>query len=212
MIQLVLNYLGIAVGAASGAVVGVRKGFDLFGIATMAVLTGVGGGLVRDMLLDLNPPRALQHWPSITICIAAAALTTVFAALVIRLNQLVAILDALTMGFFATSGAALSVENGASWMAAAILGVVTAVAGSIMRDVVAGEVPRIMGPDDLYAVPALLGSGLYVAIDYVGPQWVGVLVGSVVATLVRLAAIAFHWQLPTGPRDLIANQRGKPMS
>jgi uncharacterized membrane protein YeiH len=61
----------------------------------------------------------------------------------------------------------------------------------------------VMGPDDLYAIPAMLGSVTYVVIDYFGPQWVGLVVGSVVATGFRLAGLVFHWRLPTGPRGLI---------
>ena len=61
---MILNYAGIAVFSASGATVGVRKGFDLFGIATMGVLTGVGGGVLRDVLLDILPPHSIQHWPT----------------------------------------------------------------------------------------------------------------------------------------------------
>src|SRR5690242_2945698 len=107
MIQHIVDYAGIAALAASGAVVGVRKGFDLFGIATLAVLTGVGGGILRDVLLDIDPPSALQRWPDVTLCVVVSIVTTVFAKTVIRLSQLVLVLDALGMGFFATSGAAI---------------------------------------------------------------------------------------------------------
>lgn len=206
MIQHIANYAGIAVLAASGAVVGIRKGFDLFGIATMAVLTGVGGGVLRDVLLDIDPPSSLQHWPDVTLCVAVSVVTTVFAKVVVRLNQLVMVLDAVGMGFFATSGAAISVDHGASWFAAALLGAVSAVAGSVMRDVVAGDVPIVMGPDDMYAAPAVLGSIIYVVVDHGGSQWLGVVAGSLVATLLRLAAITFHWRLPTGPRELISHE------
>ncbi len=199
--------MAIAVLAASGAVVGVRKGFDLFGICTLAVLTGVGGGVLRDLLLDLDPPTSLQHWQEITICVAMAVLTTVFTKAVIRLNALVLVLDAVGMGFFATSGAAISIDHGASWFAAAVLGAVSAVAGSVMRDVVARDVPMVMGPDDMYAAPAVLGSVIYVAIDHFGSQSLGVAAGSLVATTLRLAAITFHWRLPTAPRELINHVR-----
>ena len=207
MIQHLVDYVAIAVLAASGAVVGVRKGFDLFGIATLAVLTGVGGGVLRDLLLDLDPPASLQHWQEITICLAMSLLTTVFTRAVIKLNKLVLVLDAIGMGFFATSGAAISIDHGASWFAAVVLGVLSAVAGSVMRDVVAREVPLVLGPDDMYAAPAVLGSVIYVLIDQHGSQTVGVVVGSLVATLVRLAAIRFHWRLPTAPSELITHVR-----
>jgi hypothetical protein len=68
---------------------------------------------------------------------------------------------------------------------------------------IAREVPLVMGPDDLYAIPAMFGAATYVTIDFFWAQWVAVAVGSAVATLLRLAALAFHWRLPTGPRDLI---------
>jgi uncharacterized membrane protein YeiH len=204
VLQTILNFVGIAAGAASGAVVGIRKGFDLFGITVMAVVAGVGGGVLRDVLLDIDPPTSLQHWPNITITVIAAMFTTLFARFVIKANQLVQVLDAVGMGFFATSGAAIAVDAGASWSASAILGMLTAITGGILRDVLSREVPLVLGPDDLYAIPAMLGAITYVVIDYFGPQWIGVLVGSVLATTLRLAAMYFHWRLPTGPRDLIA--------
>jgi uncharacterized membrane protein YeiH len=203
LLQTVLNFAGIAVFAASGAVVGVRKGFDLFGIAVMGVLTGVGGGILRDLLLDISPPHSMQHWENMTVALAAAGLATVFAKIVIRLNTSVLVLDAFGMGFFATSGAALAVDNGASWFAATLLGMLSAIAGSIVRDVLAREIPMVMGPDDLYAIPAMLGAIAYVAIDYFAPQWIALVAGTVLATALRLAAMIFHWRLPTGPREMI---------
>ncbi|WP_029113982.1 trimeric intracellular cation channel family protein [Mycobacterium sp. URHB0044] len=204
MLQTILNYVGIAVFAAAGATVGVRKGFDLFGIVVLGVLTGTGGGILRDLLLD-RPAYSVEHWPNITIAVIAVVIATPFAHVIIRMNTAVLILDAIGMGFFATSGAAIAVDEGASWFAAALVGMLSAIAGGMLRDVVAREVPLVMGPDDLYAIPAMLGAATYVAIDYFGPQWLGVAVGSALATLVRLAAMAFHWRLPTGPRKLITS-------
>jgi uncharacterized membrane protein YeiH len=204
MLQTILNYFGIAVFAASGSIVGVRKGFDLFGIAALGVLTGVGGGVLRDIFLDVTPPTSIQHWQNITVCLVAVAVTTPFAKTFLRMSRPVLVADAIGMGFFATAGAAIAVDHGASWFAAALIGMISAVGGGVLRDVLAREVPLLMGPnDDLYAIPAMIGSVTYVAIDYYGPQWIGVAVGAAVATLMRLAALAFNWRLPTGPRDLI---------
>ncbi|MET0701108.1 MAG: trimeric intracellular cation channel family protein [Mycobacterium sp.] len=206
MLQTILNYFGIAVFAASGAIVGVRKGFDLFGIAALGVLTGVGGGVLRDLFIGVSPPTSIQHWPNITVCLIAVAVTTPLARIVLRLNRPVLVADAIGMGFFATSGAAIAVDHGASWFAAALIGMITAVGGGVLRDVLAREVPLLMGPDDLYAVPAILGAITYVVIDANGPQWIGVAIGAVVATVLRLAALVFNWRLPTGPRDLIVER------
>ena len=203
LLQAILNYAGIAVFAASGAVVGARKGFDLFGIAVMGVLTALGGGILRDLLLDMDPPHSIQHWENMTVALVAVALGTVFAKVIIRMNTSVLVLDAFGMGFFATSGAALAIDNGASWFAACLLGMLSAIAGSIIRDVLARDVPMVMGPDDLYAIPAMLGAITYVTVDYFFSQWIGLVVGTVLATTLRLAAMIFHWRLPTGPRELI---------
>jgi uncharacterized membrane protein YeiH len=78
-----------------------------------------------------------------------------------------------------------------------------AIAGGIIRDVLARDVPAVFGPDDLYAIPAMLGSITYVTIDYFGPQWIGVIVGSTLATALRLIGLAFHWRLPTGAPEFI---------
>ena len=80
----------------------------------------------------------------------------------------------------------------------------SAIAGSIIRDVLVREISMIMGPDDLYAIPAMFSAMVYVGVDYFYSQWIGLVVGTVPATALRLAAMYFHWRLPTGPRDLIA--------
>jgi len=98
VLQIILNYAGIAVFASSGATVGVRKGFDLFGIATLGVLTGVGGGVLRDVLLDIVPPQSVQHWPNITVALIAVAIATPLARLVMRMNTAVLVLNAIGMG------------------------------------------------------------------------------------------------------------------
>ena len=138
-----------------------------------------------------------------TVALGAVALGTVFANVVIRLNTSILVLDAFGMGFFATSGAAMAVDKGASWFAACLLGMLSAIAGSIIRDVLACDVPMVMGPDDLYAIPAMLGAITYVGVDYFAEQWVALVAGTVLATALRLAAMIFHWRLPTGPRELI---------
>jgi uncharacterized membrane protein YeiH len=207
VLQIILNYAGIAVFACSGATVGVRKGFDLFGIATLGVVTGVGGGVMRDVLLDVSPPQSIQQWPNITVALIAVAVVTPLIRTIIRMNRSVLILDAVGMGFFSSSGAAIAVDSGASWFGAGVAGILTAIAGGVLRDVLAREVPCVMGRDDLYAIPSMVGAMTYVTIDYFGPQWIGVAAGATLATLLRVMALAFHWQLPTGPPELISSDR-----
>ncbi|WP_232491016.1 trimeric intracellular cation channel family protein [Mycobacterium dioxanotrophicus] len=160
-------------------------------------------GVLRDLFLDVTPPTSIEHWPNVTVAVIATAVATASARVFVRMRRIVLTLDAIGMGVFATSGAAFATDHGASWFAAVLIGMTTAIGGGIVRDVLAREIPLLMGPDDLYAVPALMGATTYAVIDYLGPQWVGLLVGTVLATVLRLAGLAFHWRLPTGPRDLI---------
>ncbi|MGV9801751.1 trimeric intracellular cation channel family protein [Mycobacterium sp. NPDC003449] len=208
MLQMVLNYLGIVMFASSGAMVAIRKGLDLFGIAALGVLTAVSGGVLRDLFLNVSPPSSIEHWPNITVALVATAVATLTARIFIRLRRIVLTLDAIGMGFFATSGAAFAVDVGASWFAAVLIGVTTAIGGGIVRDVLVREIPLLMGTDDLYAVPAVIGATAYAVVDYLGPQWAGLVVGTVLATALRLAGLAFRWRLPTGPRDLFVGGDG----
>ena len=129
------------------------------------MLTAVSGGVLRDLFLYVSPPSSIEHWPNVTVAIVATAVATLTARIFIRLRRVVLTLDAIGMGFFATSGAAFAVDLGASWFAAVLIGVTTAIGGGIVRDVLVREIPLLMRADDLYAVPALIGATTYVVID-----------------------------------------------
>ncbi len=201
MLQEILNDVGIAVFAASGALLGVRKDFDLWGILTVGALTGVGGGILRDVLLGITPPTSVQQWLPITITLAASLIVFIFHPTFAQLRRSVLILDAIGMGLFATSGAAIAIDHHTSAFAASIVGLLTAVGGGILRDVLANEIPLLLQPADLYAVPALLGativgiSGTYTPV----PVWIWLIVGTAVATGLRIVALVFGWRLPTAP-------------
>lgn len=202
MLLDVLNYAGIVVFAASGATVGVRKDFDLWGIVTVGVLTGVGGGILRDVLLGLTPPASVQNWQPVLVALVASLIAFFFHPAFSQLRRTILVLDAFGMGLFATTGAVIALDVHASPFAAAVVGLLTAVGGGILRDVLANDVPLLLQPADLYAVPAALGAtvvgvcGTYTDV----PHWVWLIVGSVLATGLRLAGLAFKWRLPTAPR------------
>lgn len=202
MLQTILNDIGIAVFAASGAMLGVRKDFDLWGILTVGALTGVGGGILRDVVLGITPPTSMQNWTPIVVAVVAAMLVFFLHPAFAQLRRSILILDAVGMGLFATSGAAIAVDHHASAFAAAQIGLLTAVGGGILRDVLANEVPLLLQPADLYAVPAVLGAAVVaVGATYSAVAgWIWLLAGSVLATGLRLAGLAFGWRLPTAPR------------
>ena len=211
MLQEILNDVGNAVFAASGALLGVRKDFDLWGIVTVGALTGVGGGILRDVVLGITPPSSIQHWPPIVIGAVTSVIVFFFHPTFTELRRSVLLFDAIGMGVFATSGAAIAVDQHVSAFAATLVGLLTAVGGGILRDVLANEIPLLLQPADLYAVPALLGAGVVgVCGTYTTvPMWIWLVIGTVVATGMRLSGLAFGWRLPTAPAGVRRRDRGE---
>ncbi|GAC01591.1 hypothetical protein GONAM_29_00350 [Gordonia namibiensis NBRC 108229] len=199
MLLDVLNFAGIAVFAASGAMVGVRKDFDMWGIVTVGVLTGVGGGVLRDVLLGINPPTSVENYGNALTATIASLLVFAFHPAFTKLRKSILVLDAFGMGLFAATGASIAVDVGVSSFAATAVGLMTAIGGGVLRDVISNEIPLLLQPADLYAIPALLGATIVAVGSYHTPvpQWVWLTVGSILATGLRLLGLKFGWRLPT---------------
>lgn len=160
-LQLALDLLGVFVFAISGGLLGIRKGLDLFGVLVLAVVTALGGGVVRDLLLQVQPV-GVYDWKLVTTA-AAGGLASFWATQhVVRYSRPIKALDAAGMALFAVSGSLKAVSMGATPVASVIVGVITAVGGGIIRDLLAGVVPDVLRRE-LYAVPAALGSAIVVA-------------------------------------------------
>lgn len=195
-----LNFLGIAVFAASGALLGVRRRLDLFGILVVAVLTGVGGGIVRDLFLGIHPPAALEDWRLIPTACAAAIIVFFLHPQFSALHRAVLILDAFGMGLFASTGALEALHYDASALASVLIGITTAVGGGVLRDVLVNELPLLILQRDLYAVPAMAGAAVVVLLHDIGvSDGVVLLVGTILASGFRLIALHWHWTLPLAP-------------
>ncbi|QBJ97556.1 trimeric intracellular cation channel family protein [Rhodococcus sp. ABRD24] len=199
MLLKILELVGIAAFAASGALVGVTKRFDIFGVCVVGVFTGIGGGIVRDVLLGTHPPTSLTSWP----LFGTAAVTSVVVFFVHstlgKLRREILVLDALGMGLFASTGAAIALDAGAGPLASTLVGATAAIGGGILRDVLVNEVPLLLHRD-FYAIPALLGATIVVAGSSVGLAGnTALMIGTVVASTVRLVAMWRNWSLP-GPR------------
>lgn len=196
MLVDVLGFVGIAAFAASGALIGVRKRFDLFGVCVVGITTGIGGGIIRDLLLGIHPPTSLDEWPNLAVALTASLVTFLAHRVIDKLWRGVLVLDAFGMGLFATTGATIALGAGGSALAGALIGATTAVAGGVIRDMLVNEVPLLLHRD-LYAVPALLGSVTVVTVQATGlPDNVGLIVGTVLATGLRLIALWRRWNLP----------------
>lgn len=195
----VLEIVGVFAFALSGAALAVRRQFDIVGILVLAVLTAVGGGVLRDVLLGDVPPPAFIEWQYFAAPVAAALVTFLWHPAVERLSRAVLVLDAAGLGLFCVSGTVKALDYGLGVLPAAALGVTTGVGGGLLRDVVARETPVLVDPaSQLYAIPAIVGALT------VGAAWhlevYEPILGAVVAAGiigVRLLALQRDWRAPT---------------
>lgn len=198
VVLVVLDLLGIAVFAATGALVAVRKELDVFGAIVLGSITGLGGGVVRDLLIGAVPPAALVEWTYLVAPLVAALLVFVFHPTIGRMEKQIGVLDAVGVALFCVTGAVKALEFGLGVLPAALCGLLTAIGGGMMRDVLAGRVPVIFR-EELYATPAFAGALLAVAaveLD-LGPWAYGVAAG--VCLVWRLLALWRGWRAPLPP-------------
>jgi len=154
----VLEFVGVAVGAMSGALAGVRKQFDVFGILVLGWAAGLGGGLLRDVLIGAVPPVGISDWRFITTAVAAGLVIYFFHPRLQRARRLIVVLDAGALAVFTVVGTVKGLEYGTTAVAAVIVGVMTGAGGGVLRDLLTGEVPVVLHDRQLYAIPALLGA------------------------------------------------------
>ncbi|MEW6133296.1 MAG: trimeric intracellular cation channel family protein [Pseudomonadota bacterium] len=198
--EFLLYWVGlaaVAVNALTGVLDAGRKQMDLVGVVMVGTATALGGGTVRDILLQ-RP----VFWLSDQIYLIVAVATTLiifFAVRGLRLpQQLFLIPDAIGLALFTVVGTQISLQADAPWLAASLLGVITGVVGGVVRDVLCNEVPLIFVRGELYATAAWIGS-----ISLIGLQALGVSAiiaawaGMAIVLAVRLAAMAFKITLPT---------------
>ena len=197
---LVLDLAGIFVFAITGGLVAVRKQFDIFGVLVLAGTTGLGGGFLRDVLIDATPPAALADWRYLLVPVAAGLLTFVFHPAFGRLERVITVLDAAGLGLFCVTGALKALDYGLGPVPAALMGMVTGIGGGMARDLLAARVPVVFS-SELYATPALLGATWAVLAQGWGLQvaWVA-LPGVVICFGLRILALRRNWHapLPTG--------------
>lgn len=202
-----LNIVGMFVFAISGALLAVRKNYDIVGMAVLAEITAIGGGVLRDLILGAVPPAAFTDPFSFIAPIAATLLTFFAYERINRIQAAVLIFDAAGLGVFCVVGTVKALAWGMGPISAIALGAITAVGGGIMRDVLAREAPAVMRSDsELYFLPALLGSIIIVVVSSL--HLYGAIAAGLAALLVfalRLAALRFHWGAPTPRRRAKAN-------
>lgn len=193
---VVLDLLGIFVFAVTGALVGVRKELDVFGVLVLAGTTGLGGGFLRDVLIGATPPAALEDWRYLLVPVAAGLLTFWYHPAVGRRERAVTVLDAFGLGLFCVTGTLKALAYGLGPVPAALMGMVTGIGGGMARDLLASRVPAVFR-GDLYATPALAGAFITVAGSRLDlPVVVIAFTGAGVCIVWRLVAMWRNWQAP----------------
>ena len=187
---------GTAVFALSGALLAVRKNLDIVGVVVLSVAAGLGGGLVRDVLLGATPPAALENELYVLTAMGAGFVCIFFHPRIDRLNVSIQLFDALGLGFFAVSGTLKSLDAGLGPVPAVLLGTVSGVGGGVLREVLSGEIPLILRRD-IYALAALLGAVACVVVVRVGfPPGVAAFIGLAATVALRVFSLKFDWNAP----------------
>lgn len=194
----VFNYIGIFAFAISGAAAGLRKSADLFGIAVLAFAAACCGGILRDVLIGSLPPEnILSLQPVITSLVAAAFTVLFYSQLVERFNNPVLIFDAIGLGLFSVIGAEKALAFGIGPLWAVLLGMITAVGGGMVRDILLAQVPQVLRTE-IYATASIVGGSIAVA-GYIWPivpvQYTMIL-GAAVCIILRCLAIKKNWKVP----------------
>ena len=190
-----LDYAGVAVFAATGALAASRKQLDIIGFLFLASFTGIGGGTVRDVILGL-PVFWVVNPDYVLVCVLVAVLVFFTAHLVESRYKLLLWLDALGMAAYAASALPRASQATGSPTVAIIMGMLTATFGGILRDLLAGE-PSVLLKPEIYVSAAMTGAGTYTLAKLAGlPPEVSAVVAFVAAFMVRGGALKFGWTFP----------------
>lgn len=199
-VQDALNLLGILAFSFSGAMLGVRRQFDIVGMAVLATVTALGGGMIRDVLIGATPAAALRNPWWLVLPLIATAATFWWHPVVQRrrLRWTVEFFDAIGLGVFCATATVKALSYGVTPVAAVLLGTITGVGGGILRDVLAGVTPAVLRKDSrLYAVPAIGGCIVVAIAGSYG--YATVLVQAAAAALICALRILALWRGWTAP-------------
>jgi uncharacterized membrane protein YeiH len=196
MLLYLLDLIGVAVFAVSGVLVAAAFGMDLLGGVALAALTAIGGGTLRDLLLNRHPIFWVRDARYLLVILLAAALTMLYIAFFPPPGHSFLIADALGLALFAISGAQIAEAAGLSPLIVVLMGTMTGTAGGMLRDVMSARVPLIFR-QDLYATAAIGGIVVYLILQKLGtPRSVAIGAGVLVILLMRLMAVVWGAHLP----------------
>lgn len=192
----ILDIFGTFIFGLSGAFRAVKYELDLLGVLILSIITGVGGGMVRDTLLGTTPAAALKDENYLIATIVAGLLVFFFAGRLAFQWKNIIRSDALGLGVFTAIGVTKALEIGMGPVGAIIIGVLTATGGGVIRDMLVRETPAIL-EKDFYATASIIGGALLVLLHYLGAPPIMQIIGAIaMTTTLRLIAIQFGLSLP----------------
>lgn len=194
----VIDLLGVLANAVLGGMLARRAGLDPVGLGTLAIVSGLGGGLIRDTLLQQGTPIALTDYTYILTALSGALIAFLLHVEGRVWDRTYPFVDALALGCWAAAGAQKALDAGLGWLPALLLGTITAVGGGTVRDLLLRRVPGIFG-GPLYATSALVASGLMILLYGLGHPSVGLVATTVTGAGLTLLARWRGWQLPEPP-------------
>ena len=197
--QVAVEVVATVAFALSGLIEGARKRLDAVGICVVAGLAAFGGGTVRDVLLDRRPLFWVEHavWLWLLLALCIVAMLFMRARHLEPTERAMQWPDALGLGLFTAGGTQIALDAQMPAIVAVTMGLVTAVFGGVLRDIVCNEIPRAFSDHRPYAICSFAGGWAMVAAHTLAaPQWLALLCAAATATLLRVAAIATGWRLP----------------
>jgi uncharacterized membrane protein YeiH len=195
-LPIVLDLTGTFVFALSGALAGVKRKLDLFGVLVLSFAAAASGGIARDVLIGAIPPAAVADWRYLAVSLFAGVITFYFSPWIVRMWSPVLLFDAAGLSLFAVAGASKALEYGLNPVMAISLGMVTGIGGGMVRDVLLAEIPTVLRAE-LYAVAALAAAAVVVIGHSLQLPVVPVTaVALILCFSLRVMAIRHGWRLP----------------
>lgn len=200
-LQFGLDLAGTFVFALSGAMAGVRRKLDLFGVLVLSFAAANTGGIVRDVVIGVVPPAAINDWRYLGVSLLAGIVTFIFPSAVKQRWNPVMLFDAAGLALFAVSGAQKALAHGLNPFMATSLGMLTGIGGGMARDILLTDIPTVLRAD-LYAVAALLGAAIVVTahVLQLSSEWAAV-AGAALCFALRVLAMKFGWHLPVASTE-----------
>ena len=197
-----LDYAGVGVFAATGALAAAKKRLDIIGFLFLASITGVGGGTLRDLVLGLTPVFWIRDSINLAVCASVAVFVYFAARAVSHRYKLLLWLDAIGLAAYSVLGAQIGLASGAEGMVAIVTGVMTATFGGIIRDVVSHE-PTVLLRREIYITAALTGASTHVGLVTMGvDSFLSAMIATSAAFILRGGAMQFGWTLPAYNRTI----------